>query len=110
MRSTGSSRQIATTTGNVVGYLASRGRHIPLEGRFRANRYQNWSRVLEHTAGRRSGDRTPSRRSSTPSGPPGRCGRSAAGHSFNQAFAGRTMVSLDRYTGVDVDTTTMTAP
>ena len=49
MTGSGSSKQIARSTKNVVGYLATRGRRIPLEGRFHGPTFRNWSQVLTHT-------------------------------------------------------------
>jgi FAD/FMN-containing dehydrogenase len=108
VRSSGSVRQIATTTGNVVGYLATGGRHIPLEGGFRGRRFRNWSKVLGHTPDvihRPSTDQA----IEEVVGSPAPVRTVGSGHSFNTGFAGRTMLGLDRHTGVDIDTATMTA-
>ena len=108
MRRTGSTRQIARSTGNVLGYLATGGRHIPLEGRFRGTRFRNWSKVLRHTPGTVVRPASEAEiRQVVEAAPPVRT--VGSGHSFNLGFAAETMVSLDRYAGVDIDTASSTA-
>src|SRR3954463_12170185 len=104
----GSSKQIAVTTKNAATYLLTGGRRTPLEGRFRGQRFLNWSGVLSHAPDRieRPDSEDEVRRIVSSPTPVRLVG---AGHSFNLGFAGTTMVSLDGYRGVDVDSAAGTA-
>lgn len=108
MSGNGSCKQIAATTRNAATYLVTWGRRIPLEGRFQGPRFVNWSGVLDHTPERieRPEHEDDLRRIVTAPAPVRLVG---AGHSFNLGFAGATIVSLDRYEGVEVDKAAGTA-